>query len=63
MKIVDPETGREMPVGQTGELWVCSTSVAAGYWGKAELSEETFQARIGCNDDADADAADDAVDG
>lgn len=46
IKVVDPETFREMPLGQTGELWVCSDSVAAGYWGKPELTKETFHARI-----------------
>lgn len=52
VKIVDPETKREVPVGETGELWVCSPSVAAGYWGKPELTEETFHARIKCTPDA-----------
>lgn len=46
MKIVDPHTCREKPAGEPGELWVASPSVAAGYWGKPELSKETFQARI-----------------
>ncbi|CAM9909897.1 unnamed protein product, partial [Scytosiphon promiscuus] len=45
-KIVDPETFREMPVGETGELWVSSPSVAAGYWGKPDLSRETFEATL-----------------
>lgn len=46
VKIVDPDTFREKPTGEPGELWVSSPSVAAGYWGKPELSRETFQARI-----------------
>ncbi len=46
MKIVDPETCRELPTGETGEIWLSSKSVAAGYWGKPELTRETFQARI-----------------
>ena len=46
MKIVDPETSREMPVGETGELWVCSSSKAAGYWGRPELTAEAFHGRI-----------------
>lgn len=51
MRIIDPETLREMPLGETGELWVCSDSVAAGYWGKPELTKETFQARIRIDED------------
>lgn len=46
VKIVDPGTLREMPTGETGELWVASQSVAAGYWGRPELSRETFEATI-----------------
>ncbi|CAB1113754.1 unnamed protein product [Ectocarpus sp. CCAP 1310/34] len=49
VKIVDPETSREMPAGETGEMWVSSASVAAGYWGKPELTNETFHARIKCD--------------
>lgn len=49
IKIVDPETCRELPTGETGEMWVASDSVAAGYWGKPELTRETFQARITCD--------------
>lgn len=52
MKIVDPETRREMPVGETGELWVCSSSKAAGYWGRPELTAEAFHGRIEHADDA-----------
>eukprot|EP00903_Cladosiphon_okamuranus_P019463 g17897.t1 len=48
-KIVDPETLREVRPGETGELWVDSPSVASGYWGKPELTRETFQARINCD--------------
>ena len=35
-----------MPIGEKGELWVSSPSVAAGYWGKPELSREVFEATI-----------------
>ena len=44
--IVDPETLRELPPDQIGEIWVNSPSVAQGYWNKAEATEATFQARI-----------------
>lgn len=46
INVVDPETFREMPVGETGELWLRSDSVASGYWGKPELTNETFQGQI-----------------
>ncbi|RKH08041.1 non-ribosomal peptide synthetase, partial [Corallococcus sp. CA053C] len=43
--VVDPETRVRRAPGEVGELWVSGPSVAAGYWGKPELSEETFRAR------------------
>ncbi|CAN0052205.1 unnamed protein product, partial [Ectocarpus fasciculatus] len=46
LKIVDPETRREVALGEVGELWLSSPSVAAGYWGKPELTEEAFNARV-----------------
>ncbi|CAM9346479.1 unnamed protein product [Ectocarpus sp. 12 AP-2014] len=49
IKIVDPETCREVAVGETGEMWISSDSVAAGYWGKPDLTRETFRARIKCD--------------
>ena len=41
-----PETFEERPPGESGEIWICSPSVAKGYWNKPELSEETFRATI-----------------
>ncbi|CAM9668895.1 unnamed protein product, partial [Laminaria digitata] len=55
LAIVDPETRREMPRGETGEVWLSSPSVAAGYWGRPELTEEAFSARIAGEDGADSD--------
>ena len=46
LKIVDPDTSEEVPVGDTGEIFVSSRCVAQGYWGKPELSEATFRARL-----------------
>ncbi|KAJ8613010.1 hypothetical protein CTAYLR_004055 [Chrysophaeum taylorii] len=53
ISIVDPET-RTVVTGDamTGELWISgSDSEARGYWGKPELSEETFRARAQNEDD------------
>ncbi|HXZ02456.1 MAG TPA: fatty acyl-AMP ligase [Stellaceae bacterium] len=44
--IVDPDTARECPEGQEGEIWISGGSVAMGYWRNPTLSEATFQATI-----------------
>lgn len=44
--IVDPETRRECPEGQEGEIWISSPSVAMGYWRNPRFTEETFRATI-----------------
>ncbi|MHB1059232.1 MAG: AMP-binding protein, partial [Rhodanobacter sp.] len=36
--IVDPATGKRMDEGATGEIWVSGGSVAAGYWGRDDLT-------------------------
>lgn len=46
LKIVDPETQREVAFGEVGEIWISSPSVAAGYWGLPELTEQAFSARV-----------------
>jgi len=43
--IVDPDTMRALPEGHVGEIWQSGGSVAAGYWGKPELTDATFGAR------------------
>ena len=50
IRIVDKDTREEKPCGCAGEIWVSSSSVAAGYWGKPELSDETFRARLQTDD-------------
>ncbi|HYG63041.1 MAG TPA: AMP-binding protein, partial [Thermoanaerobaculia bacterium] len=48
--IVDPESGAELPPGRVGEVWVAGPSVAAGYWGRPEVTERDFQARLDLGD-------------
>ncbi|HEU4408800.1 MAG TPA: condensation domain-containing protein [Polyangiaceae bacterium] len=43
--VVDPDSGRPLPEGRAGEIWVRGPSVAAGYWGRPGESEATFGAR------------------
>lgn len=49
-KVVCPETCREMGEQQVGELWLSGPSVTAGYFGKADLSAEVFNASIADSD-------------
>jgi acyl carrier protein len=51
VKVVDPETHVECTRGAVGEVWLGGTSVALGYWGKPELSEKVFGARIAVTND------------
>ncbi len=44
--IVDPDTRRPRQPDQVGEIWVAGPSVAQGYWGRPEQSEETFSATL-----------------
>jgi acyl-CoA synthetase (AMP-forming)/AMP-acid ligase II len=46
VEIVDPETRRRCPPGETGEIWVSGPSVAAGYWGRPADSTATFRAAL-----------------
>ena len=32
IRVIDPETGKELPVGEPGELWVKGPQIMAGYW-------------------------------
>lgn len=45
VSIVDAHTRVPCEVGTVGEIWVKGPSVAEGYWGRPELSEEVFRAR------------------
>lgn len=44
--IVDPSTGQLLPDDLVGEIWVRGPSVAQGYWGRAEDTRESFDARL-----------------
>jgi acyl-CoA synthetase (AMP-forming)/AMP-acid ligase II len=46
IKIVNTKTCREVQDGTIGEVWISGPSVASGYYGKAELSQETFSAHL-----------------
>jgi 8-amino-7-oxononanoate synthase/acyl carrier protein len=51
VRIVDPDTCRELPPVQIGEIWITSPSVAQGYWNNSQVTEQTFKARLaGSND-------------
>lgn len=45
VRIVDPETRRERPLGEVGEVWVRCASAGQGYFGQEALSDEVFRAR------------------
>ncbi|MFI2612151.1 fatty acyl-AMP ligase [Kitasatospora sp. NPDC018619] len=44
VRIVDPQTLRQLPDGEIGEVWVSGTSVTQGYWRKPEETDRIFQA-------------------
>ncbi len=41
-RVVDPETLRELPPGETGEIVVHAPQVMRGYWNNAQATAETF---------------------
>ncbi len=46
LAVVDPETGRELPAGQVGEIWVSGPSVGDGYWGHPAETARDFGAAL-----------------
>ena len=46
VRIVDPDTRTECPLGATGEVWIRGGNVAAGYWGKPQETDSTFAGTI-----------------
>jgi fatty-acyl-CoA synthase len=43
MRLADPETGRDVPVGQPGELLIAGPHVCTGYWRKPESTGEAIR--------------------
>lgn len=50
VRVVDPDTARELPVDRIGEIWVCSDSVARGYREAERETDEVFHARLAGTD-------------
>lgn len=44
--IVDPDTLKQCPDGQVGEIWVAGAGVGKGYWNQPEETECSFQAYL-----------------
>jgi amino acid adenylation domain-containing protein len=44
--IADPQSGAECPPGRLGEIWIAGPSVADGYVGQPEGTEQTFRAHL-----------------
>jgi len=42
MRVVDPETGADIPVGEAGELLIRGPHVCSGYWRNPEASAKTI---------------------
>jgi acyl-CoA synthetase (AMP-forming)/AMP-acid ligase II len=45
VRIVDPDSLTPLPAGRVGEIWVAGANVAGGYWGRPDVTTETFGAR------------------
>ena len=43
VRIVDPDSGAEVPPGQTGEIWLKGPAVTPGYWRKPEETASAFE--------------------
>jgi long-chain acyl-CoA synthetase len=42
LRIMSPDGGRELPVGEVGELWAKGPQIVKGYWNRPEATAETF---------------------
>jgi acyl-CoA synthetase (AMP-forming)/AMP-acid ligase II len=43
VRVAHPLTGQEVPAGQTGEFWIKSDQVMAGYWRNPDATAESFR--------------------
>ncbi len=43
MRLADPETGQEVPVGEAGELLIAGPHVCSGYWRNPEATAEALR--------------------
>jgi long-chain acyl-CoA synthetase len=43
LRVVAPETGRPVPIGQVGEIWLRGDNVMRGYWGNQEATDDTVR--------------------
>ncbi|MFI7099622.1 AMP-binding protein [Streptomyces sp. NPDC050161] len=48
--VIRSDDGRALADGEVGEICVRAASVAGGYWGRPEVSEDTFRARVAGQD-------------
>jgi acyl-CoA synthetase (AMP-forming)/AMP-acid ligase II len=46
VRIVDQETGMEIPASKVGEIWIHGDNVANGYWRNQQPSEHTFGGKL-----------------
>jgi 8-amino-7-oxononanoate synthase len=46
VRVVDPDSLRQVDDDAVGEIWVASESVAKGYWGRPEETATSFGARL-----------------
>ncbi len=43
MRVVDPESGKDMPIGEAGELLIWGPHVCSGYWRNPEATAESIE--------------------
>ena len=45
--IVDSDSGRELPDGRVGEIWLHGQNIGRGYWNRPAETAQTFRAHLG----------------